>query len=522
MRSKHSNPLKKTPLVTVVMPAYNAGRFIREAIESVLNQNFERFELIVMDDDSRDETYRIAKQYEQDVRVRVYRNPKRLGPSRTRNRILALARGKYIAPHDADDIMLQGRLGMQCDFLEKHPDVGVVFGKAIAVNEKMKAIISDSGALKKDKTPAGKAGVAKNLPAGFNHGTAMIRKKYILKAGKYEDSLPLGGDGRLMRKIFRLTPFYFLNRFCFVYRMNSLGICRSRLRECKNRMARIFYSKKNKEPSTWLFDINNYRVRIRSKISRFAKAALWRLNFYLRHEQRDDECKKEHLIDFEPSGKKEHRESDADSYQRYFLRPLAAAFLKSNKIILEEAGLVACQKNGFLVFAEEDVRAEALLAFLARDFYYYSSNNPILHGKNGRVFGEALVDPLMLLKPIMKADSHCELWGQFWNPIRQKYFLNVFFYRPYLIGSECEISKVLFFQRDNSAHNIKIEKVSFGKALNHLKAIGRRQANEQLLSKSDRLLVKAIRQSACFLIRAPHDKLRSAVFDFVNRFCLSG
>lgn len=105
------------PLVSVIMPAYNAEPFIAEAISSVLAQSVTDLELLVIDDCSMDGTYGIAMQ-QADPRICVLRNEKNAGVARTRNRGIEMARGKYIAFLDSDDIWHPQKLQRQLERLE--------------------------------------------------------------------------------------------------------------------------------------------------------------------------------------------------------------------------------------------------------------------------------------------------------------------------------------------------------------------------------------------------------------------
>jgi len=115
------------------MSAYNAQAFLREAVDSILAQTFDDFELIVVDDASSDETPRILAEYS-DPRIRILRNSTNLGVGGARNKGLSIARGKYIAIHDADDTSIPDRFALQVDYLNAHPDVGLVGSTAFYVN----------------------------------------------------------------------------------------------------------------------------------------------------------------------------------------------------------------------------------------------------------------------------------------------------------------------------------------------------------------------------------------------------
>ena len=113
------------PRVSVVMPAFNAERYLAEAIESILGQTFGDFEFIIINDGSTDGTAEILESWRAaDPRIRV-RTQDNLGVATSMNVGCELARGDYIARMDADDISLPERLGKQVEFLDKHPNIRV-------------------------------------------------------------------------------------------------------------------------------------------------------------------------------------------------------------------------------------------------------------------------------------------------------------------------------------------------------------------------------------------------------------
>lgn len=112
------------PDVSVLMPVYNGEKFISESIESVLNQTFRNFELIIIDDCSEDQSAHIIKQYD-DRRIKYFRNEKNLGQTLSLNKGIKLAKGNYIARIDQDDISDGRRLEHQLNFLESNPEYGL-------------------------------------------------------------------------------------------------------------------------------------------------------------------------------------------------------------------------------------------------------------------------------------------------------------------------------------------------------------------------------------------------------------
>ena len=112
--------------ISVIMSVYNGEEYLNEAIDSVLNQTFKDFELIVINDCSKDKTAEILRQYESlDTRVKVHTNEQNLRLPSSLNKAISLAKGEYIARMDADDICLPNRLETQYAFMQSHPDVAL-------------------------------------------------------------------------------------------------------------------------------------------------------------------------------------------------------------------------------------------------------------------------------------------------------------------------------------------------------------------------------------------------------------
>lgn len=130
---------QKSPVVTVLMAAYNAAPFLRKSLDSVLCQSFKDFEIVIIDDGSTDETGAILDEYcKADKRIVKLVNEHNMGLIASLNRGIEAARGKYIARFDADDIMLGKRLEIQVRYLEKHPDVGLLCAQSVVMSHQTK------------------------------------------------------------------------------------------------------------------------------------------------------------------------------------------------------------------------------------------------------------------------------------------------------------------------------------------------------------------------------------------------
>ena len=126
--------------VSVVMPVYNGALYLKEAIESVLNQSYSNFELIILNDGSTDSTENIILSF-RDPRIVYIKNPENYKLIKTLNLGFSIARGAYIARMDADDISHPERLRKQVDFLEKHSDYGLVGTGVYLLNTENKKLL---------------------------------------------------------------------------------------------------------------------------------------------------------------------------------------------------------------------------------------------------------------------------------------------------------------------------------------------------------------------------------------------
>lgn len=172
------------PLVTVLMPVYNAARFLAEAITSVLNQSFRDLELLIMDDGSTDESARIAHEFTtRDPRARLLAGRHR-GLVPTLNRGLEQARGRWVARMDADDISLPERIETQLTFVERNRGVAVVGTYATYIGETGRAL----GLYRLGPTSV--AEFARMVETGelihLIHPTILMDRAIVMRVGGYD------------------------------------------------------------------------------------------------------------------------------------------------------------------------------------------------------------------------------------------------------------------------------------------------------------------------------------------------
>ena len=200
------------PKVSIIMPVYNAEKYLREAIESSLNQTFTDFEFIIIYDPSFDNSLNIINSYG-DARIRIIENKKRTGLVKSLNKALRYAHGEYIARQDADDISLPNRLKLQLDFLEKHPDVALLGTGIYVIDENGDKIE------KRIMHPNPKKSLLKGNR--FIHGSVMFRKSAIDELGAYNELFKNSEDYELW---LRLSQKYDVNNLILpLYKLRSHG-----------------------------------------------------------------------------------------------------------------------------------------------------------------------------------------------------------------------------------------------------------------------------------------------------------
>ena len=210
----------KSPIISVVMSVYNGDKYLREAIESILNQTFNNFEFIIVNDGSEDGSLDIIKSYN-DSRIVVV-DQENTGLAIALNNGIQIAKGRYIARMDADDISDINRLEIQYNFLESNPEIGIV-GTWIT-------FIDDNGnEIGKKKEPISPNEINnKILTYGcFNHGTVMFRRDVFFKAGKYSDEYPENPpteDFALWNRILRISSGANIPQYLYRLRMHPFSI----------------------------------------------------------------------------------------------------------------------------------------------------------------------------------------------------------------------------------------------------------------------------------------------------------
>ena len=212
------------PSVSIVVPVYNAQRYLPAAMKSVLAQALADWELIAVNDGSTDRSLRILKWFAaKDARIRVVDCENR-GIEKSLNEGIALARGQFIARMDADDIVMPNRLGLQLKFMQEHPEVVVLGGSYLLIDDQGRELTVRTPPIDDDA-------LQRQLLAGQNpicHSLVMMRRDAVQKAGGYLYDLPAAEDLDLWLRLGEMGRIACLPEVLLKYRLHSGTISESK------------------------------------------------------------------------------------------------------------------------------------------------------------------------------------------------------------------------------------------------------------------------------------------------------
>ncbi|WP_096014124.1 glycosyltransferase family 2 protein [Campylobacter lanienae] len=198
------------PKVSVLMPVYKTNeKYLKEAIASILNQTFTDFEFLILDDCPDDTREEIVKSYN-DNRIKYSKNEKNLGITPSRNKLIDMAKGEYLAIFDHDDISLPTRFEQQVKYLDEHKDVGVVSCtiKFIDRDELLQYPTNDTDIK-----------LALIGYCALSHSASMIRKSILINNNiRYEEAFSPAEDYALWCRLIPFTNFYNIPEVLFHYR----------------------------------------------------------------------------------------------------------------------------------------------------------------------------------------------------------------------------------------------------------------------------------------------------------------
>jgi glycosyltransferase involved in cell wall biosynthesis len=206
----------ETPLISIVMPVYNCSAYLREAIESILDQSFKDFEFIIINDGSTDNSKAIIKEF-CDSRIRYFEHSN-VGVAASLNIGIAVSRSDYIARFDGDDIAKKERLEKQYNYLEKHKD-------CVAVGAHIDIIDKDGNYLYTKKSRTNWEDIIQHLPrTSISHSVSMYRKKSVLECGKYNEKLLTAQDTLLFNQMATIGRLNNVDDVLLSYRLTPTSV----------------------------------------------------------------------------------------------------------------------------------------------------------------------------------------------------------------------------------------------------------------------------------------------------------
>jgi glycosyltransferase involved in cell wall biosynthesis len=225
--------MSDNPKVTVLMPVYNGEIYLREAMDSILNQTFTDFEFLIINDGSTDKSADIIRSY-RDARIRLVENEKNLGLIATLNKGIDLSRGEYIARMDCDDISLPERLGTQVEFMDRNNSIGIsgTFAKAVG---------DESSFLYEYPVEFDKAKCVNLFTNAFAHPTVIFRKDVLVENGlKYDPAFIHAEDFDLWVRASRATLMSNIPETLVLYRIHHNQISTNFLQLQKETTRKIY------------------------------------------------------------------------------------------------------------------------------------------------------------------------------------------------------------------------------------------------------------------------------------------
>ena len=255
------------PKVSVLMPVYKTKEeHLREAIESILNQTFSDFEFLILDDCPDDSREKIVRSYN-DKRIKYIKNEKNLGITPSRNRLMQMAKGEYLAVFDHDDVSLSTRLEKQVQYLDANLDVGVVSSwvKEFPKHKIWKYAENDAEI---------KVALVKHCVIA--HSASMIRKSVLVDNNiSYEEEFTPSEDYGLWCRLIGVTKFHNIQEVLFAYRKHGSNTSKTQQNKMKLATLKIWAIMQEKYPALCL-EYSSRATEI-SRISLFGSLPLLRI-----------------------------------------------------------------------------------------------------------------------------------------------------------------------------------------------------------------------------------------------------
>lgn len=214
---------KNNPLISVIVPTYNSGRFIKDCLNSLVNQTYKKIEILIVYRHSKDNTKSIIESYQKRYpNLRVIEQKNNLGPANARNIGILASKGKYISFCDSDDIFTKNKLEKQVEYLEYFEDVGVVYSDYILIDKNGKHI-------RKVNVPDWDFNKWLVSPY-IAFSSVVIRRDLLFEVGLFDDELCSNEDFDLLLRLSKVTTFKKVPGYLVYRRIHESNLSRSILK----------------------------------------------------------------------------------------------------------------------------------------------------------------------------------------------------------------------------------------------------------------------------------------------------
>ena len=213
--------MNKLAPISVIMSVYNSADYLRESVESILNQTFTEFEFIIINDGSTDDSWEILTEYaERDQRVKLFKNEENIGLTKSLNKGIALAQGEYIGRQDADDLSLPKRFEKQVALLDEYPEVVLVSCDLELINSEGQHIGKKEMACDRDLVPWYL--IFYNRLAG--HSQVIFRRDKVKSLGGYLENRRYSQDYELWCRLAKVGKIAVLPEILLQLRIHNKSI----------------------------------------------------------------------------------------------------------------------------------------------------------------------------------------------------------------------------------------------------------------------------------------------------------
>lgn len=209
------------PKVAVIIPCYNREKFVKTTIDSALSQIYPNIEIVAVDDGSTDGTRNILERYGETIRILEHPGRINKGQSAAINLAMRQTDSKYVAILDSDDVWVPEKIERQVEFLEKHPDVGLIYVNGFGIDEKGDILYELYRSTHIETNAPDRVLLECHFSAPSNY---VVRRSALVRAGDFDETLRSAQDHDMAIRLAEITNIAYLNEHLWHYRRHSSSL----------------------------------------------------------------------------------------------------------------------------------------------------------------------------------------------------------------------------------------------------------------------------------------------------------